>query len=294
MKTTFTTTEISHVWAHKGAPHGKAQSAMSFDGPLLFSYGTGIARHIEHKGKPAIVINDGSFSVSTSKHQGLMRRAIPDSIPCFYISEGRGARLHFSGSQLFDHAIEKAGEAAKVAKETSKGTMKEQSALASQEKWLSRAKEVSAFFGLRRKVDEKTIARLAKVKAKAERDGIKARAKRDEENRIKAMADFEAWKSGADVWFPSHSFPTVFRVENDELVSSQGARVPLDDAKRAYRFATSKRAEAWRANGVTCPVGKYALDSISEAGIVAGCHRISWQEMERLAPVLSVGSEVTK
>jgi len=63
--------------------------------------------------------------------------------------------------------------------------------------------------------------------------------------------------------------------------------VPLQAARVAYRFATSKRAQGWHENGETCPVGHYRLNAINAQGIVAGCHRIAWSEIERLAPVLA-------
>ena len=39
----------------------------------------------------------------------------------------------------------------------------------------------------------------------------------------------------------------------------------------------------WRRNGESCLVGVYQLDAITNQGIVAGCHRIAWEEVERFA-----------
>jgi len=295
MKTTFKSNEIAHVWAHQSAPQGKCPANMSFDGPTLYSYGTAIARLIEHKGRPAVLINENSFSVTTSGHQAAMRQALPGHLPRFYVSEHRGTRLDNTPAQLFAQAIETATRAAKnAAAARPRQTAVRAQAEAEQGKWLERAREVSDFFGLRKKVDENTIARLAKAKATQEKKEAAARAKaqaaRMEENRAK----LEAWKAGepVDLWrISAGDFPVAFRLETEggepELVSSLGARVPLHAARVAYRFATSKRGQEWRANGETCPVGNYALDSITPAGIVAGCHRISWPEIERLAPLLS-------
>lgn len=291
MKTVFSSDEICHVWAHQSAPYGKSPGNVSFDGSLLRSYGTGIARLIEHKGKRAVVINDNSFSVSTAKVQRRMRQALPYGIPRFYVSEGMGARLEQSGADLFTFAVESAASAAKTAASARpRQTAVKREAEARQALWLERAREVSDFFNLKRKVDENTIARLAKAKAAQEKKDAAARAKAQEERRAKSREHYEAWKAGEQVgtWsFDTRDFPVAFRVEGDELVSSMGARVPLQAARVAYRFATGKRGQEWRANGETCPVGHYALDSITPAGIVAGCHRISWEEMERIAPLLS-------
>lgn len=288
MKTTFKTREIAHVWAHQSAPHGKSPSALSFEGGTLLSYNTAIARIIEHKGRKAVIINDRSFSVTTSKHQSLMRRALPDDLPRFYVEDGRGTRLQFDGSRLFAYAVQAATDAAQnAAMIKRKGTAKEANLRYQQETWLRRAGEVNTFFGLRRKVDEKTISRLAATNAAQERKAMAAREKRESEQRARYATAFESWKDGGDDYFPAHNFPVAFRVEEGELVSTLGARVPLDDARRAYRFATSKRGQEWRQNGETCPVGMYALNAINEQGIVAGCHRVTWAEIERLAPVLA-------
>ena len=287
MKTTFKTKEIAHVWAHKSAPFGKSPSALSFEGDCLLSYNTAIARHIEHKGKHAILINESSLSNPTSKHQNLMRRAIPSGVLCFYVSDCRGTRLDFDGPRLFAYAIQEATDASKnAAMIKRKGTQKQAYLEARQALWLQRAKEVSDFFGLRRKVDEKTISRLEASSAKAEKKAKAAREKQEAARREKYQAAYASWLNGGKDYFPEASFPVAFRVEGDELVSTLGARVPLQAARVAYRFVTSKRGHDWRQNGETCPVGNYAVNAINGQGIVAGCHRVTWAELERLASIL--------
>ncbi len=154
--------------------------------------------------------------------------------------------------------------------------------------YLEEAKRVAEFFGLKRKVDEKTAQRLAASRIREEKRKEAARIKRESELRAEIAADFEAWKRGEDVMRGSFGlFPVAFRIEGDELVSSLGARVPVKDAKVALRFVQSRKGQEWRENGETCPVGGYAVNSITPAGIVAGCHRIAWSEVEHVAALLS-------
>lgn len=291
MKTIFTSHEISHIWAHKSAPYGKSPGAVSFDGPVIRSYQTAMARHIEHKGKPAIILNVTSYSVSTTKHQGRIRSAIPSDVPVFRVDgQQMGAELRFTGDELFTHYIERAALQIKQSelpriKQTTRDSHKAQSAA-----FLEQAKAVAAFFGLRKRVNEKAIERLATAKARAEKRERIAREKREAQERAKQADAYEAWKRGEYVESyrcNPNLFPVAFRIEGDELVSTLGARVPLRAAQIAYHFAMAKRGHEWRENGETCPVGNYRLNAINEHGIVAGCHRISWQEIERLAPVLS-------
>lgn len=287
MKTQFKSDEIAHIWAHQSAPHGSSPGAMSFNGPAFLSYGTEIGRIIEHKGKKAVIYNETPYSVSTSKHQGCVRRAIA-GMQIFHIGDiGRGCSLRFDAPEknLFEYAVEQAKHCAAKA-EKAKGKKEYWESL--QSGWLNKAMEVSAFFGLRRKVDEKTIQRLTAAAAKAQRKQAKEQAIRLAKQREEQQDAFAAWLRGEDGGYFSHSaFPVAFRVEVGELVSTLGARVQLDEARLAFRFAQKHRATGWHRNGSTFAVGNYQLDAINAQGIVAGCHRISWKEIERLAPVLA-------
>lgn len=80
-------------------------------------------------------------------------------------------------------------------------------------------------------------------------------------------------------------------VTGGTLQTSQGAEVPLTHAIRAFRFLKLCRdaGREWRANGKTLPVGHFRIDSIDAAGnFRAGCHRINWPEVERVAAALGL------
>lgn len=75
------------------------------------------------------------------------------------------------------------------------------------------------------------------------------------------------------------------------LETSQGADAPLTHAIRVFRFLKQCRdtREGWRANGKRLRVGHFTVDSVTAQGdFVAGCHRIKWAEVERLADALGV------
>ena len=78
--------------------------------------------------------------------------------------------------------------------------------------------------------------------------------------------------------------------DSAELETSHGARVPLSHAIKAFRFVKLIRENggAWQRNGRTVRVGHYQLDSIDPAGFNAGCHRINWPEIERVAKLAGV------
>lgn len=257
---------------------------MSFAGDSFLSYGTAIARKVTHKGKSAIIVNDCNFSSTTSSHQSELRIAIPSEIPCFHFSEGMGARLEVKPSALFDYAVERSAEC--LAK-SEKARQRKDDLKGEAARWLERAREVAEFFGLKRKIDEGTVQRLKASKERAEKAQARKEALQAEARRILAQKDYDAWKRGEDVSRGAfHDFPVAFRVEGKELVSSLGARVPVKDAKRALRFVKSHRGHEWRENGETCPVGGYRVNSITPHGIVAGCHRISWDEIANVESLI--------
>lgn len=81
------------------------------------------------------------------------------------------------------------------------------------------------------------------------------------------------------------------RVIGGTLETSQGATVPLAHAVRAFAFvrAVRERGEAWTRNGSGPRVGHFQIDRVEPSGdFVAGCHRINWNETERLARSLGV------
>lgn len=288
MKTLFKSNEIAHIWAHKSAPEGKSPGAMSFRGDSFYSYGTVIARHITHKGKPAIVLNDNSFSNTTARHEGKVRSAIHGlNIPIFHISKGMGTSLDVTGKELFEYVVENSARWLSKA-ERAKGRKGDFESHAA--RCLEDAKAINEFFGLRRKVDENTIARLKESSAKAEREANALRKLAEENRRKEEQQYYDAWVSGESVTasgFNPRLFPVAFRIEGEELVSTLGARVPLDDAKRALAFVLMKKSEGWSRNGVTMRVGHYQIDTIGGDGVVAGCHRITWDEISRLEAILS-------
>lgn len=299
MKTVFTSHEIAHIWAHKAAPYGKSPGAVSFDGPVIRSYSTAIARHVEHKGKAAVIYNATSYSVSTSKHQGRIWMAIRhnEGMPVFRVDgQEMGADLRFTGDELFTYYVKKAAQHLRDTEQPRirPHTVEAHKGRAAQA--LEQAQAVASFYGLRRKIDAKAVERLAAAKARAEKKEQREREKRDAAERLRQEENYKAWICGdGQEWnFDARLFPVAFRVEGDELVSTLGARVPLRAARIAYRFALAKRAQGeWRENGETCPVGNYRLNAINAQGIVAGCHRISWAEIERLAPVLGAEEPAT-
>jgi len=83
----------------------------------------------------------------------------------------------------------------------------------------------------------------------------------------------------------------LLTVIGQELVTSWGARVPLADAIRVFRFAKlcKESGKAWHANGKRVYCGHYQIDKIMPSGgFKAGCHLINWPEVEAAAIMAGV------
>lgn len=288
MKTVFTSSEIDHIWAHQLAPRGRFAANEHFEGKSFYSYSTEIGRIIERKGKKAYLLNVTGYSITTSGHQSALRRAIPSDALIFSVGDlGRGVSLdRIGGAFLFDYTIK---EAAKFAEKSKRARTSKDFYLSRHAGCIEEAKKISQFFGLRRKVDDKAIERMSeritaerKRQAKAENER-QARIEKDNADTVKA------WINGGDVQFPwlvqkVYLRSRHFTGEDENIMeTSKGVTVPLVDAEKAFRFVMLKRESGWRRNGETFPVGEFQLDSVSLAGVVAGCHRIEWSEIERFA-----------
>jgi hypothetical protein len=87
MRTKFSNSELTHVWANQTQTHGKG-SNIFFEHDSIYSYGYHfkLAKHVTNKdGKKCVFFNDRSYSNSTSKHQTLVWRSIPANVQFFKV-----------------------------------------------------------------------------------------------------------------------------------------------------------------------------------------------------------------
>lgn len=84
---------------------------------------------------------------------------------------------------------------------------------------------------------------------------------------------------------PSYSM-TLLRRKGEKLETSRGAVVPWDHALKAFEVVQRCRAtgRTYQRNGHTVHVGHFAIDRIdAEGNMTAGCHSLTFEEMEALA-----------
>ncbi|HRT04087.1 MAG TPA: hypothetical protein P5204_00170 [Kiritimatiellia bacterium] len=284
--------ELAHLWAHQSRSQGTG-SSLSFSGPVLRSYSTAIWELVQTKDGLLAVLNATDYSVSTSRHQHYARQAVSHlpSVEVYGVRQGE------------PEVVPKDAEG-----RADKKWVREQikTSLAKAAEWMERAgrarspdvsrySESQADFFVR---NAETLAKWFKVRmpkvelgdlvARAEeiRKQEAARRKWFEAKLLKENAKkIEAWQNNEPGAFIPYGVGKVFLRKRTPgtVETSKGAVIPWDDAVRLFRFALARRKKGWRRNGETFAVGPYQLDAVNEHGIVAGCHRIGFDEMERLA-----------
>lgn len=291
MKHKFTGREIGHAWWHETHDTYGDAGNMSFADGLMLSYSTGIARKCKTEdGRVYAIINSRRFSNTTCSHMKAARAAIPGDVQVFYVDAPRGAMLNHSPALLasakeadFREAI---GEAAEI-NGNARLKIRRSKFLAAAQVARREATDICNFFSLPmpdwvNETDEEAEAFLVAEQAKNQKRDEEIRQQRE----VEAAEDLEAWLLGGPFNSLFYILAPRLRVNPRNQLSietSLGAEIPYDEGRRAFLFCRKMREKGWRVNGKTFPIGSYQLSSVNEYGIVAGCHRITWEEIERFA-----------
>lgn len=297
--------EVAHLWAHQSRVRGTGNN-LSFYGPVLRSYSTAIGELVQTKDGILAALNATIYSVSTSRHQHYARQAASHLPSAKVWGVGRGESWVVPKTGPHADKIDKKWAREQIKTSLSKAAERMEKA--------GRARNPDTSCWLKSQADflvrnAETLAKWFKVKMpKVELDDLAARAaeiRKQEAARLKRLEakllkenakKIEAWRNDPAMYFPSIRIDKVYlrRVRDlpdaegkcsgrDVVETSKGAAIPWDDAVRLFRFALARRKKGWRRNGETFAAGPYQLDAVNEHGIVAGCHRIGFDEMERLA-----------
>lgn len=297
MKTVFKSDEIPHLWAHGRVDRATCPGNMSIAGPVLLSHGTWIGERLDNG---VAVLNGTSYSVSTTQAQSMMRRAIPDGVPTVTVyNVERGDRmfsrygdtLETVGKRLFESHVERAAHVQAQAAKARQPKKDRLMGLAGE--ILRDAEKVSILFKLGRKVSQATVDNLVKAKARDEKRRAEALAKAQADRAKKELADLAKWLAGEDVtiYTSGNAFLRLDPSAVGVVETTKGIRLGVDAAALAWRFVAGQRETGWHRNGrefrVTDSGGQsWHLDAVTTEGVVAGCHRFAWPELERFARLM--------
>lgn len=161
------------------------------------------------------------------------------------------------------------------------------------------------------------VREARRARWEAEHKEYLLRQEQERENAKKTLPERIAkWRAGEHASFYSDRLDcAMLRLKGENVETSQGVKVPVSGqagAARLFRFlkALKDSGRTYTRNGHTQHIGNFAVDSFSPvavAGIdaewvaeamaqgvikpqewvmVAGCHRITWSEIEGLAPAV--------
>lgn len=318
--------ETIHVFFSRSQTEGRCSNVF-FEGDTLYSYGYHfkLAEFRKIQGKEVLLINDQSYSVTTSKQQGEVRYSIPPQysdntvyLPGYLWDDDytykngkstketsyiRGKAYYISQIQVFLKLSSKARENAFSHYSTASNYIE------ALNKWATIHRRQYVYSTTEQ--DNAITARAIQYEgAKAERQA--ERERKTAERLIKNMdiLKTECGGSISDYYhkmrcLPSNDItrklsisvwdlPTLCCISKDgtEVITSKSARVPVDHAKKLYPFILRARRTG---KDYECPpneprrVGHYSLNSIKANGdIVIGCHNIPWSEVEYIGKTLGV------
>lgn len=312
MRKVFENSMVGHLWANASQSEARSGNGnLWFEGAVIWSYRTPIAQRLP--GGRTFLVTSERYSVTTSgKHMPAVWRAIPSNATLYqvpfvcpksatehaanvkHLREAYAAALrrYMRGNRypevhhgLTGYADALRGYAGEFGVHVSDFPDPDIDAQAVAKAWA----EMAA-----RDADPAVIAKRERARIKRAERKEKAVSERaakafaeQEERRAKWLAG-----SGSVGWHLSDANGgALLRVKGDTLQTSHGADVPLAHAVKAFRMVKHCRdtGTAWQRNGHAIRVGHFQVDRIDAGGnMVAGCHRINWLEIERIARAVGV------
>jgi len=297
---------VAHNWANQTNSHGKG-SNFFFEHKSIYSYGHHFeaGRIVEtEKGNTIVLINGENFSTSTARHISYARQA------CNHM-ETFDFPLHNSRYSImvrndltnddFTRAFIRYGniviESSKKASRSRKyGDLHLNDAKKALEDW----NKLKAYFPkLTKGIKKLKLPSDIQIKKLNDKDKTE-RAKERKEKQSRIIREENSWLNYEKNYVSRigrcllrqrmikekvHPDYIANRRFVDEVETSHGARVPMDQAKRFYgvikRFKDNPKACNERFK-----VGNFHLSNLTPNGANIGCHFIAWSEMERFANLM--------
>jgi hypothetical protein len=288
MRQVFSNAEIPHLWAHQQQEHARnGNQSYWFRGDTLYSYLEPIGRITNG----VALFRLAQFSVTTSRHQSEMRQAARH-LPAFTVRDLRTDSYNGDvphDQNLDDYQLRITAAAVTLRRSRKANRDYRLTALA---ELVEEANRYTEWAGAGRRFtvpsDEAIAELVANEKAAKERERQRQQQLAEAVRRDNAEK-IAKWIAGEPVQLPYNLDTAYLRVEQDEVVTSKGARVPLSHVRRALPLVWRliERGEAYVRNGHAIHLGNYALDRIEPDGTVrAGCHAFTKAEVQRFLAIV--------
>jgi len=303
MRTKFTNSELSHIWANQTQSHGKG-SNMFFEHDTIYSYGYHfkIAQHVTNKdGQKCIFLNSRSYSNSTNKQQSLVWRAIPQNVQFYRV-------VSFINNNGFEKLTHKENlthyinEAEKLQQLTIKANKLKMGYLNQLDSQIDIFNKYVLFFdlqdleqftseslhGLSLKERYETLTRWVtmytnseelikwQIKDKEKQRQAEIKAKEEAKEKIELFRQFKISSIYANI---GH-YLLRFNKETDNIETSGGVKISKDLFLSAYQRLINN--ELLRGQHVD----RYTFNGVDGDIVSVGCHKIPMTEINSIVAVL--------
>ena len=277
-----TNSEISHIWANNLEYKGK-QGSLFFNGNTIYSYGSHfpIAKHLDNE---TVLFTNRSYSNSTAKHINLVRSAIQHKTIIYCNNPGNS-----HNSNIENFILQITNEANKLIKAKKPEIYIQGIEYIKNDlnKYLTyfkiklTKKQIDSI-DIKTKEDYAKKVELLKVKEAKEKQLIINKGKKlfpvfvnQFRNGLKNEFTYTE-KEILNTYYTSINSPSIFKIENDNLVSNKGVKIPLKIAKKYLdRYF----------NNALKPMDKitdFIVNEVNNNFIKIGCHYITRSELDYL------------
>jgi hypothetical protein len=317
IKTVYRTDEIPHLWAHgleEGREIRNARGNLYAIGDTIYSYGSHfpIAQRVARGGEVVYLFNPWRYSVTTSGHTRAARAAVPHGAEVYRLppkdSEGRNlwdALARKDSRPIVDHYRGLIDSAARRAVAPRIRSVTRARILAEIGGIVDDWRKVRARFGLRCAADRVSApANLEEMRAEVARKDKRIRAAEERARKVAAevaareeeraaererlaLPKVADWRRGEDIYLPqpgsepaisirSVRYP-VLRIDGEEVETSKGARVTVDEARRFLGILPRLIERMGQESEER--IGRYSRISATLDGLRIGCHLIPYSEV---------------
>jgi hypothetical protein len=280
--------EVMHFWANQVQDEGEAAS-VSFRGGRLFSYNTCIAEIVNG----AVLVNAGSYSVTTSKHQSYMQRAIPHGVTVIHVPyQSRGTQgLSPEWINFSLHVREPAErEAAQWLVKAKRGRPGNADAYRAKAHDLLKSIEAyAALFGIVYAAPT-DVSELEEAANAAHQAQLEAQKKAKAEREADQAERLEKWRNGESNYTYFEITALRLSADGSEVETSRGARIPVEDAKRVWPLLKRVHDQGAEFKAGLSPIklGHYNMTGFDGKTLQVGCHAIPFTEVQQIAERLGL------
>ena len=293
-KTKFTRTDLAHQWANKLITVGEETAgARTFvRNGTIYSYGYhfAMAKHVTGKdGSPAVLFGTHTYGPTTSKQQWIVRNAIS------HLTVIRCYNTEYDHDQNVKHW---ANNIKALVSELNNPRNKNRAGRIQDIEYnQDELRKYVQFFGLKLKGLEKKLlepidlAKFGKT-LETERKRFELEKKRKEaRQREEALEKLAQWRKFDPEVRSAHG--TIdgltflrFNKKSQEVETTQGIKLPVKVAERAYKQLQAQRAKGGCQGDCKGTVLLYEIKEITATQFTIGCHTITFEEAEKIAKQL--------